>query len=268
MRRLSLTSWSVHPLLQPANPTSNGNTKDAALKLIDLPAQMRDAGIGTLEICHFHLPSTDENYLAELRAAVERAGVELFSILIDTGDISQADETKRTADLRMIEGWIDIAALLGARVVRVIAGDAPADDPDALERSIAGLRELAHYAQARGVRVLTENFRALASTAANCNQILDELGGAVGLCADIGNFAAVSRVDEFTAVAQRAESVHAKASYNSDGSIDAVQLRQCLDASEAAGFSGPYTLVFDRPEERWPGISVLKQIVAPYTQTA
>ena len=192
MRRLSLTSWSVHPLLQPGNPASNGSTASAALQLTELPARMRDAGIGTLEICHFHIPSTEEPYLAQLRAAIEDAGIELFSILIDSGDISQADETKRDADMRMIEGWIDIAALLGAKVVRVIAGDAPADDPEALGRSIDGLRQLAQYAQGRGVRVLTENFRALASTAENCIRILDELGGTVGLCADIGNFAATA----------------------------------------------------------------------------
>lgn len=268
MRRLSLTSWSVHPLLQAANPASNGSSADAALRLTELPARMREAGIGTLEICHFHIPSTDPGYLSELRTAIDEAGIELFSILIDTGDISQADATKQAADMRTIEHWIDVAAQLGAKVVRVIAGDAAPDDPDALDRSIASLRELACYAQARGVRVLTENFRSLASTSANCNRILDELGGTVGLCADIGNFPAASRVEEFSAVAPRAESVHAKAAYNTDGTIDPRQMRQCLDASTAAGFSGPYTLVFDRPEERWSGITVLKQIVTPYTQSA
>jgi sugar phosphate isomerase/epimerase len=266
MRRLSLTSWSVHPLLQPAHPASGGNATTAALRLTDLPARMRDAGIGTLEICHFHLPSTDEAYLAELRAAIESAGVELFSILIDAGDISQADQAGRAADMQMIKGWIDVAATLGASAVRVIAGDAPPDDAAALERSIEGLRELAGYAQARGLRVLTENFRPLASTAANCNRIVDALGGAVGLCADVGNFPSGSRVAEFGAVVARAESIHAKASYDAAGALDAGQLRQCLDASKAAGFTGPYTLVFDRPEERWSGITALKQVVTPYTR--
>ena len=53
---------------------------------------MRDAGIGTLEICHFHFPDTDATTLRELRAALDVAGVELFSILIDMGDISNADQ--------------------------------------------------------------------------------------------------------------------------------------------------------------------------------
>jgi sugar phosphate isomerase/epimerase len=261
MRRLALTSWSVHPLLQPEHPGT-----DAALSLTDLPARMRDAGIGTLEICHFHFPSTEPAYLGELRAAIDDAGVELFSILIDAGDISQADDRQHASDMRMIEGWIDVAATLGTGAARVVAGDAPPDDEAALERAIASLARLAAYGRGRNVRVLTENFRALASTAANCNRILDELGGEIGLCADIGNFPSASRVAEFSEVVPRAESIHAKANYGAGGELDAGQLRECLDASLAARFDGPYTLVFDRPEDRWTGIARLKQVVAAYVQ--
>ncbi len=156
--------------------------------------------------------------------------------------------------------------MLGARAARVVAGDAPPDDETALRQAITSLARLAEYGRARNVRVLTENFRALASTAANCNRILDELGGEVGLCADIGNFPQASRVAEFSAVVRRAESIHAKANYGSGDELDAGQLRECLETSVAAGFDGPYTLVFDRPEDRWTGIARLKQVVAAYVQ--
>jgi sugar phosphate isomerase/epimerase len=265
MRRLSLTSWSLHRLIQDTLKPSSAMNGNGGLRLLDVPARIREAGIGTLEICHFHLPSTDPAYLAELRAAIEDAGVELFSILIDTGNIAQADQEQREADLRMIEGWIDVAAELGARAVRVIAGDADPGDQQAIERSIAGLDHLAGYAARRGIRVLTENFRSLASTADNCNAILDALEGKIGLCADIGNFPADTRVAEFAAVVARAESVHAKASYDAMGRIEPAQLRQCLDASVEAGFSGPYTLVFDKEGDTWAGITELKRVVEPAT---
>ncbi|MBC8076089.1 MAG: TIM barrel protein, partial [Chloroflexales bacterium] len=123
MRRLALTSWSMNKAL------SSG-----ALTLTDLPAQAREAGIATLEICHFHLPSTEPEYLAELRAALTAADVELFSILIDTGDISSADAERREADIALIANWMDIAASLGAGAVRVVAGEAPPDDEAAIAR--------------------------------------------------------------------------------------------------------------------------------------
>lgn len=264
MRRLALTSWSLHRRLQ-GDTQAAGGSNGAALRLVDVPGRLAEAGIGTLEICHFHLPTTDAAYLAELRDAIRDAGVELFSILIDTGNIAQADEAGRRADLRMIEGWIDVAAELGAHAVRVIGGDAEPTDLDALERSIEGLRQLSGYAQERGIRVLTENFRLLTSTPENCNRILDALGGTVGLCADIGNFPADTRVPDFQEVVRRAESIHVKASYDVAGMIDPTQVRECLDASVAAGFTGPYTLVYDRPGDDWAGITELQRIAAPYT---
>ena len=272
MPRLSLTSWSLHRSLGSPPITNEMPTADrpepepnAELQLVDLPRQMREHGIGTLEICHFHLPSVSKDYLAEIRAAADAADVELFSVLIDTGDISSADGERRRFDMRLIEGWMDVAAQLGIKAVRVVAGDAAPDDQAGLDRSISALRQLAEYGRERNLQVLTENFRPLASTAANCHRILDALDGAVGLCADIGNFPAASRVEEFRSVVGRASSIHAKASYDDAGNMDATQLRQCLDASKEAGFDGPYTLVYDRAGDSWRGVDALARIVGPFT---
>ena len=48
------------------------------ISLLELPARVAEFGIRTLEICHFHLPSVEKTYLAELRAALASADVELF----------------------------------------------------------------------------------------------------------------------------------------------------------------------------------------------
>jgi sugar phosphate isomerase/epimerase len=244
----------------------SGSAHQAEIKLTDVPQRMQEHGIGTLEICHFHFPSVSPDYLHTLRTAIEAAGVELFSILIDTGDISHPDSRRREADIKLIERWMEIAAALGARAVRVVAGEAAPDDEAGLERAIAGLDHLSARGRELGLRVLTENFRPLASTAANCNRILDALDGAVGLCADVGNFPDAGRVDEFKAVVDRASSVHAKPSYDADGRMDPRQLRECLAASVDAGFDGPYTLVYDRPGDAWQGIAALKEVVSPYLQ--
>lgn len=271
MRRLALTSWSVHHSLgaptilgdaADGGPTRHEPTKHATMALRDVPARMREADIGTFEICHFHFPSTAPDYLRELRAAVEDAGIELFTLLIDAGDITDPDAERRAADVAMIKSWIDVAATVGAQGVRVVAGDGAADDHAALLRSAEELRYLAAYGAERGVRVRTENFKSLTSTAANCNELLDALGGAVGFCADMGNFPAAARVQEFSRVVPRADVVHTKASYDADGRIEPEQLYACLDASIAAGFDGPYTLVFDRPGDEWNGIMTLKEHVA------
>ncbi|KPV48793.1 hypothetical protein SE17_36150, partial [Kouleothrix aurantiaca] len=66
MRRFAISSWSLDGAL-------NGG-----LPLLDVPAAMAAHGIGTLELCHFHLPSTDAEYLAAFRQTLAASGIELY----------------------------------------------------------------------------------------------------------------------------------------------------------------------------------------------
>ena len=92
------------------------------LTLLELPAQLAARGIGLLEICHFHFPQLDDGYISQLRQALADSGVELFSVLIDAGDIAHPDEAQRAKEVAWIREWMEIAARCGAQCVRVIAG--------------------------------------------------------------------------------------------------------------------------------------------------
>src|SRR5690606_13636844 len=126
--RLSVSTWSLHRLLGPVYWDSPANPNRLAeepygpgcIPLLQGPRKITKLEIRTLEICHLHLPSRDTAYLNDRRAALDEAGVELFSLLIDDGDITHPEH--QTRDLNWICGWLDTAAALGARCARVIAG--------------------------------------------------------------------------------------------------------------------------------------------------
>ena len=79
------------------------------LSLLEVPARIAEFGINTLELCHFHIPSLDKGYLNELRGALEAADVELFSLLIDHGDITHPEYADQ--DLVWIGKWIETAGM-------------------------------------------------------------------------------------------------------------------------------------------------------------
>lgn len=165
---MGISTWSVRRLLGPMYPgldPATARRPDArfgggSLALLDLPEVMRERGYTDLDLCHFHLPRTDGDYLDALRAQLDAAGVRPLTLLVDEGDISAADVGARERDLSHILAWIAVAARLGARYVRVAAGEA-ADGPEdaAIRRSADGLAGLARYARAQSVpvRVVTEN---------------------------------------------------------------------------------------------------------------
>lgn len=273
MPTLSVSTWSLHRALGPTYPSLDltAGPREAQhpygaghLTLLDTPDTVAALGIDKLEFVHFHFPRTDADYLATLRQRLDAAGVAPATLLIDAGDITAADAATRERDLARIKGWIDVAATLGAARARVVAGEASGDDGEAIARSTAGLAELADYGAARGVRVITENWRQLALAPAALTTILDALAGRVGLCADFGNYKGPGKYDDLRQIIGYAETVHAKADYPQPGQIDTADFTRCLDLARAANFDGDYVLIFDSPGDEVASLAHLADAVRPY----
>lgn len=242
----AMSSWSVDGLLTSGFP------------LLELPAAARDHGIGVLELCHFHLPTTEPGYLDTLRASLAASGTKLSSLLIDTGDVASPDPDVLAESLHTIRHYIQVAARLGAERVRVSAGPQP-PTPETLTQSAAQLGALMTYAAGRGVRVGTENWQ---RTAAQPEDVLTILGAApagLGLCVDTGN--AEATPDKYRTLAQllpHATSVHFKARMTGGtvdrGAIDEGDVRRCLELMNAASFRGPVSLIYDGKRDEWAGV--------------
>ena len=275
MTRIMTSSWSLHRTLGQSmyqwpdlagKPVLEGDGR-GEIALLELPAQLALRGIGMLEICHFHFPRLDDGYINELRQALSENGIELFSILIDAGDIAHPDPDQRQREIGWIRAWMQIAARCGARCVRVIAGDAEpgaAGDwraQEAVQISAEGLRHLAGVGRQLGLRVITENFRALGGRAGVLNAILDLCEGAVGLCVDFGNFKGPDKYDELAALMPRATSVHAKADFRKELQMDRTDFDRCLQLARDAAFAGPYSLIFSSPGDEWEGVAKTQEVV-------
>jgi sugar phosphate isomerase/epimerase len=232
------------------------------LSLLELPAKLNEFGINTLEICHFHLPTREAAYLREFRSAMADAGVEAFTLLIDSGDIT--DPTHGERDLAWISAWLDDAAELGVERVRVIAGKQQ-PSVEALQRSVAALRQLADRAVTLGLRLTTENWLALMASPSEVLQVVEALDGRLGLCVDFGNWRGVTKYADLAELMPWAESFHAKCHFSSDGTMEREDYVSCLELARNAPKAGPYTLIYDGPNaDEWAGLDAERTVVMPY----
>lgn len=285
MSRISTSSWSLHrtlgspPLFGPGQPCPESTAGEGVVALLELPAALAQAGIGTLEIVHFHFPTVDTPYLDELKSAIGQADIELFSVLIDAGDVTDPDDATRAGEMAWIRSWLDVAARLGATHARVVAGCRPVEptrspnggsllDHPVIRRSAQSLRELADYGASIGVQVITENFRETTSRADQVMAILELCEGRVGLCADFGNYSGSDRYDELAALFPRADSAHVKALYDGGGNPDEGEFRHSLGMLAQAGFDGPMSLIFDTAlhgnSSEWDNLAKMKEVAAPF----
>ncbi len=268
--RYSVSTWSLHRTLGVTYPDSPGQARQGrtetwgagTLDLLEVPAQLAQRGIHTMEVCHFQIPHREGSWIEEMRTALQSANVELFSVLVDAGDITHP--THHARDLEWVEGWIDVAARLGAKRARVIAGQAE-PTAEALALSLSGMRRLAERGKAQGVRVTTENWFALLSRPEYVYQILEGVQGDVGLNLDFGNWYGETKYEDLKAIYPLAESCHAKCHFDPNFQPNAEDYRHCLELARAADFSGPFTLVYDGPDDdEWEGLRREMEMVSPY----
>lgn len=252
--------WSLHRALGgyvadgafPWDATMAPHDASTGLSLLELPAALREHDFDTVQLCHFHLPSRDATYLAELRASLSDTGVRLETLLVDTGDLTHPTEADRHE--RWIRDWVDTASTLGAERTRVIAGRRQ-PTPETLDESARRLRRIA--AGHTSMRIVTENWFELLPTSTEVLALLDRTGDEVGLLLDLANWSGPGKYDELAAVAHLAESCHAKANLGDDGrSIDRSDFRRSLEILHDAGFTGTYALVFDGSDrDDWDGLA-------------
>lgn len=260
--RLSVSTWALHELIGTVAPGRPGDSEarlmapreDGTLDLLHVPRELARRGITTMELCHFHIPDTSACYLEEWASAREAAGVELWSLLIDDGDINHPEFGDRDRD--WIVGWLDRASLLGAQCVRIIGGKQPLTDAS-LAKSIQQLKILAMEAYVRGVHVMVENWFPTLSVPEALHTLMDETNGSVGMTFDFGNWGGPDKYENLAQIAEYAEGCHAKWDNDDD-------FTRCLELTRAAGFSGPYTLVYGAPGAVWESLEHQKALVLPY----
>lgn len=216
------------------------------LPLLDLPGELARRGYRSLQLAHFYLPTTDPIYLAELRAALASADVELECFLIDDGD--PTDGTGTQPGEAWIGDWLEVATALGAPRARVVAGKS-APTPLRLDASAAVLGRLAERHPA--VRIVTENWHALLPDADAVIALLERTGERVGFLVDLGNWRGPDKYDQLARVAPLAETCQAKVRMR-DGGLDGEDFARSLSVLAAAGYAGPLALVYDGPDpDEW-----------------
>jgi sugar phosphate isomerase/epimerase len=260
----AVSSWSLHRTLGSyvSGDAAGGNARSpaeptAGLALLDLPAELRRRGYDILQICHFHLPSREESYLRDLRAALEAHEITLDAVLVDDGDLTHP--TDADAHQAWIDGWLDVATALGAHRARVIAGK-QRPSPERLHTSGRRLAELA--AGHPDIRVVTENWFDLTAGPAEVHAILDAADGRVGLLIDLGNWTGPGKYDDLAAVAPDAETCHAKCHFSATGP-DGDDFTRSLQVLRDANYTGPLALVYDGDDpEEWACLAQEQAIAA------
>lgn len=278
--QISLAEWSYHRAIA----AGKLNHLDFALKA------KNDFGISAVEYVNglfgskkrnFKEAGKDKKYLAEMLKRSSDAGVVNHLLMVDEeGDLAGIKNKARLKAVDDHKKWLDAAAFLGCRTVRVnLHGEGPSDDKK--KASIDSLSRLGEQAERMNLNVVVENHGSDSSKGTWIGAIMKEVNKQnVGTLPDFGNFCishpwgttqdgCTLEYDRYKGVSEMlpfAKGVSAKSyDFNRNGEQPLINYERMIKLVKESGFKGYIGIEFEgNTQDESEGIRKTKALLERY----
>jgi len=189
--KLSLNAYSFNKML---SDHFNGRTPGMALfELLDFCAENNFDAIDPTGYFFPGYPDVpSEEYINKFKRRAFQLGLEISGTGV-RNNFASPDPGKRAADVQHVKEWIEVAAKLGAPVIRVFAGSVPEGYEDKWDE-VAGwmaecFKECAEYGENYGVLVGVQNHGGMLRTADETIKVVKMVNSDwFGIIVDTGSF--------------------------------------------------------------------------------
>jgi sugar phosphate isomerase/epimerase len=240
--KLSICSYSFHQLLRDGKQDMFGYIRDC-----------KALGVTHLEPWngHFAAPGIEAGqppvlsnpaqleYLQKIKHVADAANLPFGCLAVDGAHIYEDDEKARQANKHRASTWLEVAAYLGAKQVRVDSGFQGERWPeDVFNIIVKGYRELISEAHAKGLEIIIENHWGPSQHPEQLVKLLEAVGG-LGLLFDTHNWAKGKQQQGWDTCAKYARAVHIKTfSFDKEGNDPSVDLHKAISQLHQAGYDG------------------------------
>lgn len=243
--KLSLAAYSFRDAL---------TSKTSPMSLDDFIRLCADYDLDGCELTSYYFPKDfDNDYLIHLRELTFRLGLDISGTAI-ANDFCLPEGEKRTESLAHTRKWIDHAALFGAPVIRIFAGNIPEGDSEevAAARCAAGINESLDYAAQKGVCLALENHGGITKTADGMLKIIQQVKPSpwFGVNFDSGNFFTPDPYADLEKIAPYAINAQVKTEIApGGGKKQETDLEREIDILKRAGYRGYVVLEYEAAED-------------------
>lgn len=211
-----------------------------SLNYVELIERLSDWGIEGLDCTVYWFPDTSNEYLASLRKAAYKNGVQIYNAGVRVR-LAQPTPELRAAEFENVKKWVDVAERIGASHMRVFGGAIPkgATEQQAIAWSVEVLKRGAEYAGSKGIILGVEDDAGLTANAGPTIEIVKQTASPwVGINADSGNFPA-NGYAQFAMLLPYATSFHLKVGVTTpEGKTENADWNRLLDMIGKSHYKG------------------------------
>ena len=132
-----------------------------------------------------------DEYIFQIKRKAFRLGIEISGIGV-RNDFTIADKTKRELELALVKNWIEVAAKIGAPVIRIFAGNQKNEGitkEQVTEWMLKDIQTCVDYGKQHGVIIGLQNHNDFIQTADQVNKIIEAINSEwLGLILDTGSY--------------------------------------------------------------------------------
>lgn len=253
--RFSLNAYSFNARLMDTL-ASGGKQFFTLFDLIDWAAGQN---LEAVDITGYYFPGypipPSDDVIRKVRQRAAARGLAISGTGI-RNHFASADPAVREAGIQLAKQWIDVAAKLGAPVIRLFAGPMPPGYDNRWEEVMTWMapcfRACAEYAQTKGVRIGIQNHADALSTADQTLRLLRAINHpGVGLIVDTGSFTTSDPYTEIAMTAPYAINWQVKERLHGEGPDKKTDMLRVMKIIRASGYKG-FVPVETLPEKGKP----------------
>ena len=239
MLKTSLNAYSFNRALM-ASIKDQGK----GFTLFDLLDYCAEQGFDAVDATGYYFPGypsvPDDSYVYDLKRRAFRLGLSISGTGV-RNDFASPDKDKRSADVQHVKEWVEVAARLGAPVVRVFSGSEPKEHAwdQVAEWMVEDLRECAEYGRRCGVIIGVQNHWDFLKTAEQVNTLVEMVDSEwLGTVVDTGSFRDADPYQEIEAAAPHAVTWQVKEHVDGREFKVRLDLKELVRIVREAGYRG------------------------------
>jgi sugar phosphate isomerase/epimerase len=242
--KLSIAAYSYRDFL-----TAKKQPAMTMEDFVDLAAEL---GLPAVEPTSYYFKDTSPAYLASLKARCTRLGLDISGGAVGN-KFTEADPAKLKDEIRKTKEWTERYSLLGAKTMRIFAGNAVKGEAEEQTRSrcIEAIQEVCDHASKHGVYMALENHGGIVSTAEQLLAIVKAVKHDwFGVNLDTGNFRSADPYADLEALAPFSVTVQVKTEIHRKGEKkEDADLRRIVAILRQAQYRGYVALEYEAAED-------------------
>ena len=240
--KLSLAAYSFRKFLDLKKPT---------MTLFDFIDYGADLPLDAVELTSYYFAETTDDYLDKLKDRAAKRKLAISGVPVGNNFCLQ-DDDKRKAEVQKVKDWTARAAKLGAKTVRIFAGNLEKGDTleSAQKRVVDAMEECGAVAEKLGIYLALENHGGITDTPEHLLDLVKPVKSkALGVNVDTGNFKTADPYADIAKIAPYGVVSQIKTEVHPSGVRQDADLKRIIKIFRDANFHGYVALEYEAAED-------------------